>query len=81
MLWSDPLTESEDDLARRLPALGVERLRILTDVGPELVTAAHAAGVAVDRQPVTDVGVVELGRWMKEQSIAITRHRHGRLLD
>ena len=81
MLWSDPLTESEDHLAQRLSALGVERLRLLTDVGPELLVAAHAAGVAVDRQPVTDVGVVELGRWMKEQSIAITRHRHGRLLD
>ena len=80
VVWSDPGTESDADLASRLPELGVERLRLLGDASPELLTAAHAAGVAVDRQPVTDVGEIELGRWLKEQAISITRHRHGRLL-
>ena len=80
VVWSDPSEESDADLARRLPALGVERLRLLGEASPELLSAAHAAGVAVDRQPVTDVGEIELRRWLKEQAISITRHRHGRLL-
>ena len=27
-----------------------------------------------------DAGEIELGRWLKEQAVSITRHRHGRLL-
>jgi RHH-type proline utilization regulon transcriptional repressor/proline dehydrogenase/delta 1-pyrroline-5-carboxylate dehydrogenase len=80
VIWSDPREESDADLAQRLPSLGVERLRLLGEASPELLAAAHAAGVAVDRQPVTDIGTVELPRWLKEQAISVTRHRHGRLL-
>ncbi|WP_313674380.1 bifunctional proline dehydrogenase/L-glutamate gamma-semialdehyde dehydrogenase [Mycolicibacterium sp.] len=79
VVWSDPGEENDAQLARRLAGLGVERLRLLTDATPELLAAAHAAGVAVDRQPVTDVGEIELARWLKEQTISITSHRHGRL--
>ena len=80
VIWSDPREESDADLAQRLSSLGVERLRLIGEASPELLTAAHAAGVAVDRQPVTDAGEVELPRWLKEQAISVTRHRHGRLL-
>ena len=80
VIWSDPREESDAELARRLPSVGVERLRLLSPASDELLAVAHAAGVAVDRQPVTDAGEIELGRWVKEQSISITRHRHGRLL-
>ncbi len=80
VIWSDPTSESDAALAARLGSLGVERLRLLAPASSELLVAAHAAGVAVDRQPVTDVGAVELPRWLKEQAISVTRHRHGRLL-
>jgi RHH-type proline utilization regulon transcriptional repressor/proline dehydrogenase/delta 1-pyrroline-5-carboxylate dehydrogenase len=58
----------------------VERMRLLAPPTEELLRAAHAAGVAVDPAPVTGDGDLELGHWMKEQAISITRHRHGRLL-
>jgi len=78
--WSNPRTESDEQLAARLATLRVERMRLLAPASAELLAAAHAAGVAVDRQPVTDIGLVELPRWLKEQAISVTRHRHGRLL-
>ncbi len=80
VIWSDPREESDAQLAERLPSLGVERLRLLAEASPELLAAAHTAGIAVDRQPVTDIGSVELPHWLKEQAISVTRHRHGRLL-
>jgi RHH-type proline utilization regulon transcriptional repressor/proline dehydrogenase/delta 1-pyrroline-5-carboxylate dehydrogenase len=80
VIWSDPSQESDEELAARLEVLNVERLRLLAPASDGLLAAAHAAGVAVDRQPVSDVGDVELPHWLKEQAISVTRHRHGRLL-
>jgi RHH-type proline utilization regulon transcriptional repressor/proline dehydrogenase/delta 1-pyrroline-5-carboxylate dehydrogenase len=80
VIWSDPSQESDEELAARLKVLNVERLRLLAPASDGLLAAAHAAGVAVDRQPVSDVGDVELPHWLKEQAISVTRHRHGRLL-
>ena len=80
VIWSDPRTETDAALAARLGSLDVERMRLLAPASDELLAAAHAAGMAVDRQPVTDLGDVELPRWLKEQAISVTRHRHGRLL-
>ena len=34
-------------------------------------------GLSVDTRPMTQVGGVELTRWLKEQSISITNHRYG----
>jgi len=34
-------------------------------------------GISVDTRPMTQVGGVELTRWLKEQSISITNHRYG----
>ena len=56
-----------------------ERLRVLADVSLEVLATAHELGIAVDRTPVTNHGRIELGRWLKEQSISLTAHRHGRL--
>jgi RHH-type proline utilization regulon transcriptional repressor/proline dehydrogenase/delta 1-pyrroline-5-carboxylate dehydrogenase len=80
VIWSDPSEESDEELAARLVGMNVERLRLLAPASEGLLAAAHAAGVAVDRQPVSDVGDVELPHWLKEQAISVTRHRHGRLL-
>ena len=34
-------------------------------------------GISLDNRPMTQVGGVELTRWLKEQSISITNHRYG----
>jgi len=64
------------------PATGsVERVRVIGSLSPDQLAECHLAGVEVDlTQPVTDP-MVELRRWVREQSISWTRHRHGRLLD
>jgi RHH-type proline utilization regulon transcriptional repressor/proline dehydrogenase/delta 1-pyrroline-5-carboxylate dehydrogenase len=59
----------------------VERVRVIGSPTPEQLTECHLAGVEVDlTQPVAEP-MVELRRWVREQSISWTRHRHGRLLD
>ncbi len=75
--------DREDDaaLADLLRAqTGEVRLRLLTDASDEVLAAAHAAGVAVDRAPVTSVGALELPHWLKEQAVSRSLHRYGRLL-
>jgi len=64
------------------PATGsVERVRVIGSLTPDQLAECHLAGVEVDLvQPVADP-MVELRRWVREQSISWTRHRHGRLLD
>jgi len=80
VLWSLTSQESDESLAERLGSLRIERLRLLGPASPDLLRAAHAAGIAVVTDPVTDEGETELPHWLKEQSVSITRHRHGRLL-
>ena len=64
------------------PATGsVERVRVIGSLTSEQLAECHLAGVEVDlTTPVADP-MVELRRWVREQSISWTRHRHGRLLD
>jgi RHH-type transcriptional regulator, proline utilization regulon repressor / proline dehydrogenase / delta 1-pyrroline-5-carboxylate dehydrogenase len=73
-----------DDEATAIQIIGsgkVERLRLLGSAPTALLTAAHDHGVAVDRTAATGHGRVELGRWLKEQAMSVTAHRHGRLVD
>ncbi|MFY9330441.1 MAG: bifunctional proline dehydrogenase/L-glutamate gamma-semialdehyde dehydrogenase [Candidatus Nanopelagicales bacterium] len=79
-LSGTPLIWADDDLVNKLSTLNVERLRLLAPVSDDVLAAAHAAGIAVDDHPMCSVGEIELGHWVKEQAISITRHRHGRLL-
>ncbi|MGB8861095.1 MAG: bifunctional proline dehydrogenase/L-glutamate gamma-semialdehyde dehydrogenase [Ilumatobacteraceae bacterium] len=59
----------------------VERVRVVGTLSDEQLAECHAVGVEVDLvQPVAEP-MVELRRWVREQSISWTRHRHGRLLD
>jgi RHH-type proline utilization regulon transcriptional repressor/proline dehydrogenase/delta 1-pyrroline-5-carboxylate dehydrogenase len=71
--------EDEETLAARLGTSGAERLRILAPCGDALLAAAHAASITVDPTPVTGHGRVELPRWLREQAISVTMHRHGRV--
>ncbi len=74
---SDTREESDDEFVHRLG--GVDRVRLLTDLRSEARRAVHAANIAIDvSAPVSD-GFVELYRWVREQAISRTMHRHGRL--
>ena len=65
--------------AARLGTLGVERLRVLGTLEPELLTAAHAAHVHVETSPVVAPGRVELLRYLREETVSYDYHRFGNL--
>ena len=73
------VVESDAELATRLPAAAVERLRLLTTADDAVWSACHDADIAVDRTAVTHDGRVELPCWLREQAVSWTRHRHGRI--
>ncbi|NND73860.1 MAG: bifunctional proline dehydrogenase/L-glutamate gamma-semialdehyde dehydrogenase [Ilumatobacter sp.] len=77
LVESDARAETDDEFVGRLG--GVERVRLLTDLSDDARRACHAADVAVDGSPPVSDGFVELYRWVREQSISQTMHRHGRL--
>jgi RHH-type proline utilization regulon transcriptional repressor/proline dehydrogenase/delta 1-pyrroline-5-carboxylate dehydrogenase len=59
----------------------VDRVRVIGTIDDDHLARCHAAGVEIDRvQPVADAAI-ELRRWVREQAVSSTRHRHGRLLD
>jgi RHH-type proline utilization regulon transcriptional repressor/proline dehydrogenase/delta 1-pyrroline-5-carboxylate dehydrogenase len=82
VVWSEAADESAGELADRLPALGVDRLRIVgvdaDTPNHRLRSAAHVAGVPVDDAPPVSAPEIELPRWLREQSVSVTMHRHGR---
>ena len=41
----------------------------------------HAAGIAVDDGPPMSAAEIELPRWLREQTVCITAHRHGRVVE
>ena len=79
LIVSDVAEESDDALAERLGGLVVERLRLLTGAADRLLAACHDAAVGVDCEPVSPSGRRELRRWLREQAVSRTLHRHGRL--
>jgi RHH-type proline utilization regulon transcriptional repressor/proline dehydrogenase/delta 1-pyrroline-5-carboxylate dehydrogenase len=77
LIVSDARAESDTEFTARLG--GVDRIRLLTDLDADARRACHAAGVAIDdSMPISD-GFVELYRWVREQAVSRTMHRHGRL--
>jgi len=55
----------------------VDKLRLLGGVSDELRVAAHEAGSWVDDTAVVCHGALEARRWLREQAVSETRHRHG----
>ncbi|HWS44494.1 MAG TPA: bifunctional proline dehydrogenase/L-glutamate gamma-semialdehyde dehydrogenase [Acidimicrobiia bacterium] len=72
---SDP----DDVLAARIARSGAARLRVTAPVSAALARACNDANVVIDDTPATGHGRVELPRWLHEQAISSTRHRHGRV--
>ena len=59
----------------------VERVRVIGSLTDQQLAECHEVGVEVDLTPPVADAMVELRRWVREQAISWTRHRHGRLLD
>jgi RHH-type proline utilization regulon transcriptional repressor/proline dehydrogenase/delta 1-pyrroline-5-carboxylate dehydrogenase len=73
--------EVADDEATARAALGTggwDKLRLLGDASPGLRLHATDLGVWVDDLPVA-VPQAELLRWVREQAVSVTLHRHGNL--
>ena len=76
---SDAVDESDSALLDRLATLGVERMRLLSEASDLLLTGTRALGFEVDTEPVSVSGRRELRRWVREQAVSRTAHRHGRV--
>jgi RHH-type transcriptional regulator, proline utilization regulon repressor / proline dehydrogenase / delta 1-pyrroline-5-carboxylate dehydrogenase len=83
MLVSDTRDQGDGAFAASLTGLVADRLRLIgaADDAVEIRRACHAAGVAVDDGPPVCVPEIELPRWLREQAVCITAHRHGRLAE
>jgi hypothetical protein len=54
-------------------------VRLLAPMSDAVRRRCHEANIAIDEStPVSD-GFVEMYRWVREQSLSRSTHRHGRL--
>ena len=74
-------TESDDNCIKELhdwfPRLEIFRTLTLPSEG--ILRAAHAAGYNWIHAPMVASGRIELTRWVREQAVSETRHRHGHI--
>jgi RHH-type proline utilization regulon transcriptional repressor/proline dehydrogenase/delta 1-pyrroline-5-carboxylate dehydrogenase len=72
---------ADDVVAARLTIVAerAEFLRSPHVLAPGLLKAAFADGLQWIHEPLVAEGRVELTRWLREQSLSETRHRHGQL--
>ena len=61
--------------------VSVDRVRVIGTVDDQQLAEWYASGIDVDRVQPVAVAELELRRWVREQAVSTTRHRHGRLLD
>ncbi|MDA8043672.1 MAG: bifunctional proline dehydrogenase/L-glutamate gamma-semialdehyde dehydrogenase [Actinomycetota bacterium] len=60
-------------------AAGCDKLRLPGVTDPGTLRAAHEAGVWVDAAPVDADPAREILRWVREQAVSESRHRHGNI--
>ena len=79
---SDVRAEPDGRFARRIADAGrpVDRVRLLAPLDDDARRTLHEAGVPIDADPPVSEPAVELRRWVREQAISRTTHRHGRLV-
>jgi RHH-type proline utilization regulon transcriptional repressor/proline dehydrogenase/delta 1-pyrroline-5-carboxylate dehydrogenase len=68
-----------DRLARS--AVRPDRVRLLTTLDDDAMRVLHAADIAIDVVEPVAAPMIELQRWVREQAISRSMHRHGRLVD
>jgi RHH-type transcriptional regulator, proline utilization regulon repressor / proline dehydrogenase / delta 1-pyrroline-5-carboxylate dehydrogenase len=78
--FSTAENETDEMFLARLAATPVDRVRLLGGAPTELRAKLHNLGVVVDTAPPTTNPRVELCHWVREQSVSITRHRHGHMI-
>jgi RHH-type transcriptional regulator, proline utilization regulon repressor / proline dehydrogenase / delta 1-pyrroline-5-carboxylate dehydrogenase len=71
--------ETDAVFAERMVTLSVDRLRVFGTVSHEVQREAHRLGLVVDDAPISADPANELPRWLREQSVTVTRHRHGHI--
>ncbi|MEO8162564.1 MAG: hypothetical protein ABI590_02175, partial [Ilumatobacteraceae bacterium] len=71
------IVESDEALIGRISQAKFSRLRIPGNGNMDIETAAHLAGVVVDRSMVVRNGRIELLHWLREQSVSECQHRYG----
>jgi len=69
--------EDEPALTGRLGRVAVDKVRLIGAAGDDLRLAVHDAGLWLDDVPVVAHPARELLRWVREQAVSETRHRHG----
>src|SRR4051794_6020099 len=77
---SDADTESEEQLLDRIRGgLELDRVRMLTQPSDAFRMGLFERGIDIDVEPVSSSGRRELRRWLREQAVSRTAHRHGRV--
>jgi len=76
---SDAASESDTDLLDRLGDVEIDRVRMLTEPSAELRAGLFERDIDIDCEPVSPSGRRELRRWLREQAVSRTAHRHGRV--
>ncbi len=71
------IVEDEATLTGRIGRVRADKVRLLGDVSDALRLAVHDAGLWVDDTPVVAHPAREVLRWVREQAVSETRHRHG----
>ena len=74
--------ESDDAFASRIASIRPDRVRLVgTSLSDSARTTLHHADIAIDSAAPVSAPMIELQRWVREQAISRTRHRHGRLVN
>jgi RHH-type proline utilization regulon transcriptional repressor/proline dehydrogenase/delta 1-pyrroline-5-carboxylate dehydrogenase len=73
------VVEEDAALVARLDRLGADKVRLLGGADDALLLALHDAGLWVDTRDVCGAPSIEALRWVREQSVSETRHRHGNI--
>ncbi len=71
------IVEDDAALVRRLKELRVDKIRLGGNAGAGVRLAAHDAGLWLDDTSIVGHPQLEALRWVREQAISLTRHRHG----
>ncbi len=80
LVTSEARHESPSGCASRIVAAGVDRYRAIgIGIETDVATACHRSGVSVDDAEPVGSPDIELPRWLREQAVTITLHRHGRI--
>jgi RHH-type transcriptional regulator, proline utilization regulon repressor / proline dehydrogenase / delta 1-pyrroline-5-carboxylate dehydrogenase len=80
LIESEVGAESDEALIERLGSLAdVDRVRLLAPMSDAARRCCHEANIAIDDSPPVADGFVEMYRWVREQSVSRSKHRHGRL--